>query len=267
MSLINDALKKAQRQRTEADAPAAPVPDATGGTGAAEPLQRVARREKPRGFQSQLLLVGGGVVVVTALVVAGIFFFGSSSGGNRSETSNAMAAVKPPAPAVAPTPQPAPAVAATAAAAPEQSKQTPAPTASLAGTEPAKSNALPSTEAQNSSIAPAPSQVSPPSAASPVPAVSAQVVAANAEPAATAQASAPKSNERPKPSTHMMSVIDGLKVMGIRAAGAESKVLMNDRVYRLNDVVDHELNIRLTGVAGRILTFEDDRGAVYSRSF
>jgi cytoskeletal protein RodZ len=260
MSLINDALKKAQRQRTEADAPAAQVPSATGGTGAAEPLQRVARREKPRGFQSQLFLVGGGLVAVVALVVAGIFFYGHSSGGTRAETPNATAAVKPTAPVVAPAPQSAPAVS-------EQSKPTPAPIAPPADTETVESKATSVTTLQTPSVAPAPTQVSPPPVVAPVAAVSVPVVAANSEPVTPIQVSAPKSNERPKPSARMVSVIEGFKVMGIRAAGTESKVLMNDRVYRLNDVVDHELNIRLTGVAGRTLTFEDDRGAVYSRSF
>ncbi len=56
MSLINDALKKAQRQRggdaATDDAPGAPP------AGSA----RVARREKPAGFQTILLRTGIGVI-------------------------------------------------------------------------------------------------------------------------------------------------------------------------------------------------------------
>ena len=65
----------------------------------------------------------------------------------------------------------------------------------------------------------------------------------------------------------MISVIEHLRVGGIRVAGAESKVLMNDKVYRLNDTIDHELEIRLTGIEVKALTFDDVRGAVYTRNF
>jgi hypothetical protein len=65
----------------------------------------------------------------------------------------------------------------------------------------------------------------------------------------------------------MITIIENLHVAGIRAAGEDSKVLMNDRVYRLNDIVDHELGIKLTVVTTKALTFEDDQGAVYTRNF
>ena len=65
----------------------------------------------------------------------------------------------------------------------------------------------------------------------------------------------------------MIGVIEHLRVGGIRVAGTESKVLMNDKVYRLNDVVDYELSIRLTGIETKALTFEDSRGAVHTRTF
>jgi hypothetical protein len=78
---------------------------------------------------------------------------------------------------------------------------------------------------------------------------------------------AAKSTERPKASVHMVTIIENLRVAGIRAAGDDSKVLMNDRVYRLNDIIDHDLGIRLTGVTAQSLTFADDSGAVYTRNF
>ena len=65
----------------------------------------------------------------------------------------------------------------------------------------------------------------------------------------------------------MIGVIEHYKVGGIRVSGTESKVLMNDRVYRINDIVDHELGIRLTGIETKALTFEDARGAVFTRNF
>ena len=41
---------------------------------------------------------------------------------------------------------------------------------------------------------------------------------------------------------------------------------MSGRVYRLNDIVDYELGLRLTGVGTTTLTFLDENGAVYTKS-
>ena len=65
----------------------------------------------------------------------------------------------------------------------------------------------------------------------------------------------------------MIGLIEHYRVGGIRVSGTESKVLMNDKVYRLNDTVDYELGIRLTGIATKALTFEDAHGSVYTRNF
>lgn len=61
--------------------------------------------------------------------------------------------------------------------------------------------------------------------------------------------------------------IDGIKVAGIRASAADSKVLMNDRVFRVGDTVGYELGIRLVGITASSLTFEDAHGARYTRNF
>jgi ribosome-associated protein YbcJ (S4-like RNA binding protein) len=58
-----------------------------------------------------------------------------------------------------------------------------------------------------------------------------------------------------------------LKVTGIRSSGTDSKVLMNDRVFRVNDVVDRSLGVRLTKVSSDSLTFTDANGAVYVKYF
>ena len=55
--------------------------------------------------------------------------------------------------------------------------------------------------------------------------------------------------------------------MGIRSSGNESKVLMNDRVYRVNDIVDRNLGVKLTKVAPDSLTFTDANGATYVKYF
>jgi hypothetical protein len=73
--------------------------------------------------------------------------------------------------------------------------------------------------------------------------------------------------EKPKPDPRVLAFIDALRVTGIRAAGADSKVLMNDRVYRINDVVERESGLKLVGVAVGTLSFEDAQGAIYTRNF
>jgi hypothetical protein len=71
-----------------------------------------------------------------------------------------------------------------------------------------------------------------------------------------------------KQDIRILTYIDALRVTGIRAAGgSDSKVLMNDRVYRVNDMVDYTLGIRLTRVAAEGLTFVDGNGTVYVKNF
>ena len=42
---------------------------------------------------------------------------------------------------------------------------------------------------------------------------------------------------------------------------------MNDRVYRVNDVVDRTLGVRLIHVATDGLTFSDAKGVSYTKNF
>lgn len=249
MSLINDALKKAQRQRTEGN----PSPaDTTAPSTSSEQLQRVARREKPAGFRSQLMLIGGGAVAAVVLVgIGAIFFFSSGEQPTAAPAQPAPVAVTP-IPAVnapsATTPTPAPAT----------------PAAVTAALPPAQGTALAGSPApaQQSPIASPSTPAAPPSQFVVSPATVSEPV-----PAPTPSAATPAPAERPKPSTRMISVIEHFRVGGIRVSGAESKVLMNDKVYRINDIVDFELGIRLTGIETKALTFEDGRGAVHIRTF
>jgi hypothetical protein len=247
MSLISDALKKAQRQRDEGtDQPAPAATDAAG-----TPAPRVARREKPTGFRSQMLLVigGGAAVVVVGLVAGGLWLWQSSRKTETPAPKTEVAAAHP-APAVVPTAtapaNPPPAVETKPAPAPVQVTEAPKPA-------PVAPVVTAGTPQFTLPLTPAPTSVTTPAA---TPAVATPTVAV-----------APKSNERPKPPAHMVTIIENLRVAGIRAAGEDSKVLMNDRVYRLNDIVDHELGLKLTGVTPKSLTFEDDHGATYTRNF
>ena len=200
MSLINDALKKAQLQRTGNPADLPPMP---GGGHAAHGLRRGA----PLPAQTLTLVVASAVAAAVVAVVLTVYFF------NRS-----------PAPA---RPVPRPVAAAPAPAA------TPSP------------------------VIVAPVLVPPPVAPAPKP----DTRAAAAPPAPAAPSPAPT------PDLRILTSVDALHVMGIRSSGTDSKVLMNDRVYRVNDMVDYTLGIRLTKVAADGLTFTDANGISYPKNF
>ena len=61
--------------------------------------------------------------------------------------------------------------------------------------------------------------------------------------------------------------VDKVHVTGIRTSATGSKVLMNDKVYRLNDVVDRLLELRLVKIEPDSLTFADAKGETYVKNF
>jgi hypothetical protein len=227
MSLINDALKKAQRQRTgESSESQPPMPG--GGVAPARPIRTGQNANPP------LLLIGAGVLA--GLVIAGGAFFLLRS-KPASET--------PPAVAVS-TPAPD--------ASPAKTVQTPAPS--------------PTTAPAPAANSPEPTFVvkTEPPALAPVSAPPATLTTAAVEKATPLPAPAP--TEPPAPSPRLVEAIEALRVTGIRVgAGSDAKVLMNDRVYRLGDTVDHALGIKLTGATASSLTFRDATGATYTRNF
>ena len=70
-----------------------------------------------------------------------------------------------------------------------------------------------------------------------------------------------------KPDDRVTAFVEGVKVTGIRSSGSESRVLMNERVYRVNDIVDRTLGVRLVKVAVDSLTFADANGVTYVKYF
>ena len=69
------------------------------------------------------------------------------------------------------------------------------------------------------------------------------------------------------PDERVAAFVDSIRVTGIRSSGAESRVLMNERVYRVNDVVERNLGVRLVKAAADSLTFSDPRGVTYVKNF
>jgi hypothetical protein len=117
--------------------------------------------------------------------------------------------------------------------------------------------------------APPPEAAPPASSASPTVSVDVSQAPAPAAVETPAPAPRPVVSRQPAPprqDPRILVFIDKLKVLGIRAAGSDSKVLMSGRVYRLNDIVDYELGLRLTGVGTTTLTFLDENGVVYTKS-
>ncbi len=221
MSLINDALKKAARQRAEELADVAPPMPGGGGRGS-------SRQGQPMRTQT-LVLIGGAAValVIVSAVITGILMAG------KPEPKPVAAA---PAPTAAPTPPPA------------------APKASVPA--PAIVVSVPKPMVPTPTAAPTSAPVV---LARPAPAPSAAVVARAQESSAAAPESAPNDG--------VQGVVDRYRVSGVRAAGSDSKALIDGHVYKVNEITDHKLGLKLVKVEADHLTFVDRDGATYMKSF
>ena len=221
MSLINDALKKAQKQRTGEAPPLAAMPGVGG-----QPATRIAQRTKPAGYDLPYRQIGLGAGIVLVLVVGSVYLgrFLTSSGPTEAPRG------KPPSVAMV-TPKPE-------SAAPAKAAPTPVPAFVLP-------------------LAPAAA------------ATSSLVVAKPVLKVPPAPAPEPVKPTEPPPKLELKAInfIESLRVAGIRASATDSKVLMNDRVYRVGHIVEHEMGLKLTGITASSLTFEDERGGSYTRNF
>ncbi len=267
MSLINEALKKAQRARLEDQAAAEAI--APGGA--------VPKRRQARSANTMVLIGAGAVTLIVLSVVATVYFVSGDSKPAPAPTpvakstatpspTAAAAAPTPPASAPAsPSPVPAPPSApapATAAAIPSAAAL-PTTTATAAPTPATVPTGTPSVPAvaDTSLAGKAATPTTTPAASSARPATPAPVATPVAAiPPAAAPAGAPAA---PTLDPRIAAYVDGLRVTGVRASGNDSRVLMNDRVYRVNDMVERNLGVRLVKVAGDSLTFADANGFTY----
>jgi hypothetical protein len=242
MSLINDALKKAQKQRT-GEAPTLASMPGVGG----ESAQRIAKRAKPTGFNTLILRAGLASGVAIVIAVGGYFVLRTKSEdrGRKTEDSAAKSSANVGAPLAG-----AQSGAATPAQSPTTNSQQPAdlaPPTFVLKTDPI----VPKAEPQKSTPAPKATAAKDPqpSALSPQPSVSVP----------------PK--PAPKLEPKAIQYIESLKVAGIRASASDAKVLMNDRVYRIGSIVEAEMGLKLVEITANSLTFEDERGGRYTRTF
>lgn len=286
MSLINDALKKAQKQRTGETPPLASLPSVGG-----ETPHRIARRAKPAGFDTLILRAGVGAGILLVVVVGGYFAFRSDSAEQRSAMSNQPSASVPAAQPTLPAAQnPAP-----SSALPAQSPQVSLP-AGQPGQTPGGQQAS-TARSQVSEPPPAAPTFTLPVAPKPepvaqVPAAQPQVAVpppAKAQPTgsdprvspfraqtpppaqAPATAATAPATEPARPAAKLepraIQFIENIKVAGIMARPTDSKVLMNDRVYRIGSLVEAEMGLTLVGITANSLTFEDGNGGRYTRTF
>ncbi len=281
MSLINEALKKAQRTRTgDLSGTLPPMP---GGSG------RVTKRSQPRTSQQLILIAAGAIALVVLSVVATVYLVNRPS-EPKPAAPVPVVAPTPNAPKVPPVVAPVlnPPVLTTRPAAetppvftqipPTEKAPTPtppapteikpaapAPVAVAPQTTPTPATPAPRTLTTTTPVpnpaptAPAPTPVvtTPPPTPTPAYATVPAIAAAPPAPAATA----PKHDER------VNQFVDAIRVAGIRSSGTESRVLMNDRVFRVNEIVERNFGLRLTKVEPNTLTFTDANGAVYVKNF
>lgn len=242
MSLINEALKKAQRQRaaeTGGIAPASqePLPST--------PQTPIHRRRNPLAAQTVVLITIGCVLLLGGGVATAVLLFSSDSP-----------------PEVASAPRPTPATQPAPVAVPEPPAL--APIVAVPPPEPPAPAAIPVTPQPPVAPTPAPS-VTPPAPVAATPVVT--PAPAPTPTLAPTPAPPPPTEGPPKADPRVYVFLDRIRVAGIRASDDDPRVLMNDRMYRLNDMVEPVLQLRLTGISSLALTFTGPNGFVYTRNF
>jgi len=248
MSLINDALKKAQKQRTGEAPPLASMPSIGG-----ESPVTIAKRAKPASFNALFLRVGLGAGALLLVIGVGAYYAFRSPG---QETVAPPPQAQPASPTVPPKDEPAVGLA---------KAVEPAPTFNLPIAAPPTVVRPPAPAVHQPAPAPVVAMATPPPAVKPKEEPRPGAGEAVAKPAVPAPAAEPV--VAAKMDNKAVGYIENLRIAGIRASATDSKVLMNDRVYRIGDIVEHELGLKLIAITSSSMTFEDERGARYTRNF
>jgi len=232
MSLISDALKKAQRQRTLESA----EPGSGGG----------GRRHAGGGWSSpqKLALAAAGLVAVIAVAVAvTITFLQPDADEIAAAIKAARTPSAPPSENVSDTP-------------PSIIKLPPLPRSDAA-------DAVGTVQSAPAGNAPtvAPVAATPP-ASTPAPAA-AQTAAATAPSPEPVEV-----RPTPAPSVVIQQFVDDMEIraVSLRSIPSENRVMIGSRVYGINEVVDRALGLKLVDISDSSLTFADPGGTLYRRS-
>ena len=275
MSLINEALKKAQRQRSLDNAPLSSAPSGVAAAAVTTHVRAASHRRSyaPVYFGLGLLVLG---VVSTVLIMRYGLSSDSSSSVVEVPVRPLVAPVTTPV-AVAPV-GPAATGNGDASAASKVTVSLPAITqvtkasteiplsspVSPAATQP---SALPSAQPTLPSATPpvAPTAAAATELAAPVPPPAVPVaVSPPAPPPAPSKPTGPSAAER---EARAQEFINTLRLTGVRGLGVQARVLMNEKVYRLNDTVEPSVPLRLSAVRPGLLVFTDGKGRTYEKTY
>ncbi|MBK8476758.1 MAG: hypothetical protein IPL39_10715 [Opitutaceae bacterium] len=230
MSLINDALKKAQRERSGGapqplhSSTANPVQPAAVG----RPQARPAVNLWPIAIAA-VALVGGGAAV----------WILKPTGAPITVAANVPPPISPG--AAAPIQEPPAPIAVPPAAEPAA----PQLHINLPGTAPAVPAPAP---VQAAPVQPAPAPVAAPVAAAPASAPAPFQVTLKLDDPQERRNDPTASVEDPR----VLAFLDNARISGIRIAADDAKLLMNSKVYRTGDTVDRELGLKVTHSPRRI---------------
>jgi hypothetical protein len=261
MSLINDALKKAQKLQMEGQAPPPPnpgsAPSTPGVSGAYNPPASSGRNPSMPGQLFMLIAFGAGALIALS-VLATVYLLRHPAAPSPTGAAAPVVAQAAVAPVASDNPALAPVT------------NTPPPSLSQMAPPPAP--------AQNSAPAPAPAlekftltppTIAPAVAAAPTtpPAPLALSLPTVSQPALSLPAVSLPNPSNEQSDSKILAYLDALQIAGIRVSDTGSKVLMNDRVFREGEIVDHLLGLRLKKVESDTLTFVDDHGVIYTKNF
>ena len=293
MSLINDALKKAEQLRSESTAPPPPMLARHVQAPRARTDRRPAFLFAVGGVLTVALLVGAVAALVVALKsgspeVTPPAALTQQASANPSENLSKVIPISNPdseaSPVVSalPTRVPVPEPTSETVSIPVIAFKTPKDGAPGPGGDPP-----PISQPQSVPTAPPPVYNPPQPVAVLAPALSGRPeylppVAISSPVAASPGPSAPRPTvtqlsassapiqyqpTAPEPNPAVIAYVDRLEVQGIKLAGAGSKVLFNNRVFRINSIVNYELNIRVSGIKKNEIVFTDHVGISYTKYF
>jgi hypothetical protein len=229
MSLINDALKKAQNRHGES---APSVPPSSG------PATVPTAPRKGKTPAAKIALTIAGIALLCTLV-------------SVSVTLLVLRKDEPAPVAILPVASNSPATSPILPAQPSAPVAAPAPSAKSAietpATTPGETTPIASPSPSDSPLsAPPASPITPAAATPPPPVIVAPAIQLG---------------------TRIQSFVDRLRVTSIRISDTGNKAILNDRLFRVDDIVEPSLGLRLTDIQPKLLTFTDESGETYLRRF
>lgn len=86
-----------------------------------------------------------------------------------------------------------------------------------------------------------------------------------ADAAARTESADPAQSPRGNPA--IIGFLEDSRVTGVKAAGRQSRVLMNNRVYRIDSIIHEETGLRITEIQDNYINLVDESGIQYRKTF